>query len=352
MIEIDGSILEGGGQILRSAVSLSALTATPVKIINIRAKRENPGLQAQHLAAVIGVARLVDAEVTDLKKGSTTIEFHPQKVRGGQFKIDVGTAGSVTLVIQALTLVACMAPSEVTLELTGGTDVPWSPTFDYLQLVFTPTLRKMGCQVSLQLIQRGHYPKGGGIVKASVKPVSDKLNSINLTEFGQVAGIKGVSHAVRLPEHVATRQAETARDVLTKAGYGSVEISKWYNDDHISHFGPGSGIALCATTTKGAIIGADALGEKGKPAEKVGVEAAKKLLTYLIMRSTVDTNLSDMLIPYMAAAGGESRILSSELSLHTKTNIAITERFLDTRFEVTEQNNLTAISCKGTGLSR
>jgi RNA 3'-terminal phosphate cyclase (ATP) len=352
MIEIDGSILEGGGQILRSAISLSALTTTPVKITNIRARRENPGLQAQHVAAVIAVARLVDAKVVGLKRGSTAIEFYPQKIRGGQFRIDVGTAGSITLVIQALTPVACVAPSEVTFELTGGTDVPWSPTFDYLELVFTPTLRKMGCAASFQLMKRGHYPKGGGIVKAKIKPVSDKLNSVNLTEFGKVTRIEGVSHAVRLPEHVATRQAEAATDALIKAGYENVEIRKWYNDDQINHLGPGSGIALCALTTKDAIVGADALGEKGKPAENVGSEAAEKLLAYLNTRCTVDTNLSDMLIPYMAAADGDSTISASELSLHTKTNIAITEKFLNTKFEVTEQSNLTIVSCKGTGLSR
>jgi RNA 3'-terminal phosphate cyclase (ATP) len=352
MIEIDGSILEGGGQILRSAVSLSALTTIPVKITKIRAKRENPGLQAQHIASIEAVAELVDATVLGLQMGSSTIEFYPEKTRSGSFKINVGTAGSVTLVLQALTPVACFSPSEVTFELRGGTDVSWSPTFDYLDLVFVPTLKKMGCITSVQLIRRGHYPKGGGMVKAKVIPVSDKLNSINLNEFGEVATIKGVSHAVKLPEHVATRQAEAARDTLTKAGYNNIEIDIWYRESQIDHLGPGSGIALCALTTKGAMIGADALGEKGKPAEKVGFEAAGKLLTYLGRRCTVDRNLSDMLVPYMAAADGESRISTSELSLHTKTNIAITEKFLKAKFEVTEQNNLSIISCKGTGLSR
>jgi RNA 3'-terminal phosphate cyclase (ATP) len=352
MIEIDGSILEGGGQILRSAISLSALTTTPVKIINIRAKRNNPGLQAQHMASVAAVSRLVDAEVVGLNKGSQTIEFYPQRIRSGQFDIDVGTAGSITLVIQALTPVVCLSPNEVTFELTGGTDVPWSPTFDYLELVFAPTLRKMGCEISFQLLKRGHYPKGGGAVRAKVKPVSDKLKSVNLTEFGEVASIKGVSHAAKLPEHVAIRQARAAKDTLTKAGYKSVEISNWYHDDEINHLGSGSGISLCALTTKNAIIGSDALGEKGKPAEEVGSQAAQKLLDYLNKRCTVDTNLSDMLIPYMAAADGESRILAPELSLHTKTNITITQKFLNATFDVAEENELTVISCRGTGLTR
>ncbi len=219
-------------------------------------------------------------------------------------------------------------------------------------MVLVPTIGKMGCRISAQLVRRGHYPERGGMVRAKVIPVPDKLKFINLNEFGDVVTIKGVSHAVKLPEHVATRQAEAARDTLMKAGYNDIVIGIWYRESQIDHLGPRSGIALCAITTKGALIGADALGEKGKPAEKVGSEVAGKLLTYLGKRCTVDSNLSDMLIPYMAAADGESRISTSELSLHTKTNIAITEKFLKTRFEVTEQNSLTIISCKGTGLSR
>jgi RNA 3'-terminal phosphate cyclase (ATP) len=210
----------------------------------------------------------------------------------------------------------------------------------------------MGCESSFQLLRRGHYPKGGGTVKVKVTLVLDKLNSINMTEFGEVARIRGVSHAARLPEHVALRQAEAAKGTLTKAGYKNVVISNWYRDDQIDHLGPGSGIALCALTTSNAIVGSDALGEKGKPAEKIGSQAAQKLLGYLNMKCTVDTNLSDMLIPYMAAAEGESRIVARELSLHTKTNIAITQQFLNTTFEVTTKNNLTTISCRGIGLSR
>ncbi|WXG45394.1 MAG: RNA 3'-terminal phosphate cyclase [Candidatus Atabeyarchaeum deiterrae] len=352
MIEIDGSILEGGGQILRTSVAMSAITGTPVKISKIRAKRDNPGLQAQQMAAVSAVAKLVDAKVTGLQKGSYTVEFIPQKIRNGSFKVDVGTAGSISLIFQALSPVACFAPGEVALELTGGTDVPWSPSFDYLNLVFIPTLRKLGCKISAELIRRGHYPKGGGIVRFRFNPVTDRLKSISLDEFGEVENVKGVSHATRLPSHVATRQADSAKDALTRSGYGNIQIEISHKEDQLDYLSPGSGITLCASTTKGALVGADALGEKGKPAEKVGTEVAERLLAYLDKKCTVDSNLSDMLIPYMATAEGESTISTSELSLHAKTNITVTEKFLKTKFEVSEHNGLTSISCKGTGLGR
>ncbi|WXG42751.1 MAG: RNA 3'-terminal phosphate cyclase [Promethearchaeati archaeon SRVP18_Atabeyarchaeia-1] len=352
MIEIDGSLLEGGGQILRTSVAMSALTGDPVKVTRIRAKRENPGLQAQHISAVDAIARLVDAKVEGLQRGSQSIEFHPKQIRGDHFKIDVGTAGSVSLILQALAPVACFAPSGVSLELTGGTDVPFSPSFDFIELVFIPIIRRMGCQITTQLVKRGHYPRGGGTVKVTIAPVPDRLASIRLDEFGEVDSIKGVSHAVKLPRHVATRQADAAREKLISNGYRNVEIEVWHMDDQISHLGPGSGIALCASTTSNARIGADCLGEKGKPAEEVGIEAATKLIGLLDRRCAVDLNLSDMMIPYIALASGKSTMLASDLSLHTKTNMAIVKEFVNTEFTISQVNSNRIISCNGVGFKR
>ena len=352
MIEIDGSLLEGGGQILRSSVALSALTGDPVKVTKIRAKRERPGLQAQHISAVEAMARLVDARVEGLQRGSQSIEFYPKQIRGGQFRIDVGTAGSVSLILQALAPVACFAPSGVSLELIGGTDVPFSPTFDFLGLVFIPIIRRMGCQITAQLTRRGHYPRGGGTVRVTITPVLDRLASIRLDEFGEVDNIKGVSHAVRLPRHVATRQADAAKERLVRNGYKNVEIEVWHMDDQISQLGPGSGIALCASTTTNALIGSDCLGERGKPAEQVGLEAANKLIGLLDKRCTVDLNLSDMMIPYIALADGKSTMLTSDLSLHTKTNMAIVKEFVNTEFAISQMKNFQIISCNGVGFKR
>jgi RNA 3'-terminal phosphate cyclase (ATP) len=352
MIEIDGSLLEGGGQVLRTSVALSALTGIPVKVTRIRANRDNPGLQAQHLAAVEALAKLVNAEVTGLKRESSTIEFHPGQIKGGLFKIDVGTAGSISLVLQALVPVACFAPSEVSLELMGGTDVPWSPTIDYLRLVFMPTIGKMGCRISSQLVRRGHYPKGGGLVKVNIDPVEDTLKPLRLDQFGEVKSIMGVSHAARLPSHVAARQADAAKKKLEESGYKSVEIDIWYKEGEVNHLGPGSGIALCATTTTNALIGADSLGERGKPAEEVGSQAATKLIDQLDRKCATDVNLSDMIIPYIAIADGNSIIMTSDITLHTRTNVAITENILKTKININEKNGHKAVTCAGIGLRK
>lgn len=319
---------------LRTSSALSALLNKPVKIYKIRAKRSEPGLKAQHATAINALARITQANVTGVKVGSSTITFHPDRPQGGSFKFDIGTAGSISLVLQTLMPCAAFAQSPTELEIRGGTDVAWSPPIDYITNVTLPILRRMGYRSEIELVRRGHYPRGGGLVRAIIEPIK-KLSPLNLTERGEILRIKGISHAVRLPQHVAQRQADSAENRLKKAGFKDVEIKlEWYEKGKDPHMGPGSGIVLWAETGSRSVIGGDALGERGKPAEKVGEEAAGKLLKEIGRDAPIDYHLGDMLIPYLAVAEGRSEIKVTELTLHTLSNIAVTEKILNIKFNV------------------
>ncbi len=334
IIEIDGSQGEGGGQLLRTSTALSALVNKTVKIYNIRAKRSEPGLKPQHATAINALARITQANVTGVKVGSSSITFDPDKPQGGRFKFDIGTAGAISLVLQTLMPCAAFAQSPTELEIRGGTDVAWSPPIDYITNVTLPILMKMGYRSEIVLSRRGHYPRGGGLVRAIIDPIK-KLSPLNLTERGEILSVKGISHAVRLPKHVAQRQADSAENRLKKAGFKDVEIKlEWYEKGKDPHLGPGSGIVLWADTDSGSVIGGDALGERGKPAEKVGEEAADKLLKEIERDAPIDSHLGDMLIPYLAVADGRSQIKVTELTLHLLSNIAVTEKILNIKFNV------------------
>ena len=171
MIEIDGSYGEGGGAVLRIATALSAVTSKPVHVTNIRSGRPKPGLMPQHLNAVKAVAALSNASLSGLELGSTDIIFNPRSLSGGDYKIDIGTAGSITLILQAFMIPAAFADGPVTIGITGGTDLRWSPSVDYLENVTLPILRLMGYKVRINILQRGHYPRGGGLVELKVDPI-------------------------------------------------------------------------------------------------------------------------------------------------------------------------------------
>lgn len=316
MIIVDGSYGEGGGQILRSALALSVVTQRPIKVVNIRAKRPNPGLQAQHLTGVRVLAEISDAEVEGAYKGSTTLVFRPRTIRCGSFRFDVGTAGAITLVIQAALPALVFAPCPTTLEISGGTDVAWSPPIDYVRLVMLPVLARMGVRASIELIRRGHYPRGGGLVRLRVEP--SKLEPMDAESFGRVAKVVGRSHATNLPRHVAERQAESAKRLLAKLGV-PIEIEV----EQSSGLGPGSGIVVAAESSNGLVMGGDSLGEKGKPAEKVGEEAAQKLLEDLSTGAALDRHMGDMIVTYMALAPGKSSVTVAQVTEHLVTNIHV-----------------------------
>lgn len=327
MLEIDGSYGEGGGQLVRTAVALSAVTGKRIRVTNIRKNRPNPGLKQQHLKALETAAKICQAQISGLFPGSTELSFVPVEIKGGKYDIDIGTAGSITLFLQCIMPALPFAKEEVELTIKGGTDVAWSPTMDYLQHVTLSALKQLGYSGSVTLKEHGYYPKGGGKVSAYFKPC--RLRGFHFLKEEQEEEIKGISHASNLPAHVPLRQAEAASIRLMEAGYPSqIETQSF------EAFSTGSGITVWT-----GYMGGSALGKRGLPAEKVGKDAADEIILELRAGASVDTYLADQLIPYMALAGN-SFYTVRELSLHTKTNIWVTEQFLDVNFRIEKKEGL------------
>lgn len=323
-MKLDGSCGEGGGQILRTAVALSAITGEPVEINNIRRMRPKPGLAAQHVKAVESIASICNAEIRGCSIGSTILNFSPGEIKGGEYKIDIGTAGSISLLLQCLMPVAFHAPETIKIRISGGTDVLWSPPIDYLRFVTLHALSKIGCSCYIKLIRRGYYPKGGGCVEVTIHPST--LKPVDFDE-NQCNTIMGISHSSNLPTHVAERQAKSAKEALQYQGYDARIMLETNN-----YPSTGSGIVLWCGS-----MGGSALGKPGVRAEKVGKSAADALLSELSSRTGVDIYLADQLIPYIAMAGGSftTRVISS----HTKTNIWVTEQFLGVKFRTEKVKN-------------
>jgi RNA 3'-phosphate cyclase len=325
MIEIDGSFGEGGGQVLRTSVALSALLGIGVHVKNIRGKRPNPGLRSQHMTAIKAVAAISDAETKGLQIGSTDLYFMPRKKMSGSFKFDVGTAGSISLVLQALMPASAFSSGRTEFKITGGTDVRWSPTIDYVRFVVLPNLSRLGYLAELKLIRRGHYPKGGGSVSMVIQRCKG-LMPLQLTERPEIKRVRGISHCVRLPVHVAQRQAAAAQEILRKIDQLDISLTlETYPFATDPHIAPGSGIALYTDNEPGGVLGADSVGERGRPAEEVGRQAATQLGGEINSGAPVDRHMSDILIPYLAVADGSSEFRTSLITMHTITNARIAE---------------------------
>ncbi len=337
MLEIDGSYGEGGGQIIRSAIAHSAITGTPCKIINIRANRPNPGLAFQHITAIKAISKICNGIHSELTLGTRTFEFHPGKIKPGKFNFDIGTAGSITLVLQCCLLPAIFGEyeGEIKIKIQGGTDVNWSPQFDYFRLIFLKHLEKIGIKTDVKLIKRGYYPKGGGEVEIKVSPINKK-NKMIFADRGKLNEISGVVHSRNLPSHVSKRILRAAKEKVE--GYSPISI----DTDDVNHsLSPGTGIVLCAEF-ECTTLGGSALGAKGIPAEQIGSEAADELINEINSGGAVDIYAADQLVPYLASLGGELSVQT--LSQHTKTNIWLMERFIEKKFKINEQESLTKIS--------
>tara|TARA_Y100000310_G_scaffold47255_1_gene43883 strand:+ start:669 stop:1724 length:1056 start_codon:yes stop_codon:yes gene_type:complete len=344
MITLDGSHGEGGGALIRTALALSTVLNKPFTVTNIRANRPKPGLKAQHLTAIQALKQLCNARVTGCKLGSSKITFAPQQIKAGTIAIDIGTAGSITLLLQSLIIPALHAPKKVRLNITGGTDVSWSPQVDYFRNVVLPHLRRYTQEITATITKRGYYPKGQGTVQVHITPQQRKP-PITATKQGHLIIIKGISHASHdlQQAQVAERQAKTATLALTKLKV-PVDIQATYSETEST----GSGITCWAVFSEDKddisyespiILGADILGEKQKKAETVGNECALQLQKEIDSEAPIDSHLADHLIPFLALYGGEIKV--AEITEHTKTNIHVCEQFTETKFKI-ENNTITA----------
>ncbi|MFC1698256.1 RNA 3'-terminal phosphate cyclase [Nanoarchaeota archaeon] len=362
LIKLEGNYLEGGGQIIRTALALSTITGKGFEVDNIRAGRKKPGLKYQHMHSIKGLEKLCNAVTEGVELGSSYIKYLPGKIKGQTISIDIQTAGSITLMMQALLIPSLFADAKVRLQIKGGTDTKMSMPIDYFNHILVPHVRRFA-NINLSVLNRGYFPKGNGEVKIEIKPnyklkdfesyelflesLRENIPSFDLIDQGQLMQIRGISNAAKELEgkNVAERTANAARNALSKLDDG-VKIDTEYRDT----LSMGSAIVLWAIYSKKSddvdvndpiIIGSDALGERGKASEIVGEEAADRLIKEVGYGAPVDEYLADNLIPYLGLIGGKIKV--AKISDHTRTNIYVVEQFLDVKFNIDEDNKIISV---------
>ena len=328
MIEIDGSYLEGGGQIVRTAIALSAITGKDVRIFNIRKGREKPGLRPQHLEGIKAAAGICNAVTDGLMINSLEVVFQPGKITGGAFAIDTKTAGSVTLILQTLVPIGLHAGSSLNLTIKGGTSVPFSPTIEYFQDITCHYLKLLGGSVYVETRRHGFYPRGGGVVLTKIKP--SQIKNLDLLDRGQLQKVDILAVA---SNHL--KQARVAERMIT--GFHSVYPNTHTQSLYVPADSPGCFVRSYAHFENGK-LGADVLGERGKRAEDVGKQAARALEKEIESGASVDPWMVDQIIPYLALAtsmtGRSSNVRIPSLTKHAETNIWVVKKFLPIDFEI------------------
>lgn len=320
-MEIDASFGEGGGQVLRSALALSVITGKPVRLVNVRARRPQPGLKPQHLKAVEAAASISAARVVGASPGSQTLDFEPRGLRAGEYFFDIGTAGSVSLLLQTVYLPLSFADAPSRLKLIGGTHVPWSPCYHYLAWQWLPYLTLAGYRLECSLQRAGFYPPGGGILHARIDPVR-RLSALRVPERGRLLRIRGLSAVGRLDRRIAERQCKQAQERLADLSVPvEIEVAE------APSASPGTFLVLQAEFMHSRCC-ATALGERHKPAEKVADEAVEELRADIASGGAVDAWLADQLLLPLAFVPEESELSVCRISRHLLTNAELLAYFL------------------------
>ena len=327
MIKIDGSQGEGGGQLVRSALTLSLLTGDRVQIDNIRANRPNPGLSHQHLAAVKAAQTIGKGEVNGGKLGSTKLEFHPRTIKPGRYRFNIGTAGATTLVLQTVFLPLSVAKATSSIKITGGTHVPWSPSYDYMEMQWLPYMNKLGFEAHISLDLAGFYPKGGGQIQGRIKPI-DSIYPLEILDRGPLKQIRGISAVANLDRRIAERQRnQVIRRLGDKYKLNDIRVRQLPSNFKGT-------IMLLLGEFEFSQCCYFSLGKPGKPAERVADEAINALESFMATNGVIDEYLADQLLLPLAFASGRSRFRSAKLTNHLITNADLIKKFINVEIDI------------------
>ncbi|MBV9958818.1 MAG: RNA 3'-terminal phosphate cyclase [Acidobacteria bacterium] len=322
MLTIDGSYGEGGGQIIRTSLALSLVTGKAFRVERVRANRQRPGLQRQHLTAVLSAAKIGNASVEGARVGATEFSFIPGEVTPGEYSFSIGTAGSASLVMQALLPPLMIADAPSVLAIEGGTHNLHAPPFEFLQKAFLPLVNRTGPRVSLELERYGFYPPGGGRINVLIEPTGERRR-LDLLLRGEILRRRARALVVRLPPHIAERELAVLGDEL---GWNEDELELETSSNAVS---PGN-IVTVEISSEHLTEVFTGMGERGVRAEVVASRAASEAQEYLSLDVPVGVHLADQLLIPLALGGG-GRYVTGPLSLHTRTNIEIVRKFLDVK---------------------
>ncbi len=332
MLEIDGSRGEGGGQMVRTTVAMSTVTGIPVHLTRIRENRPTNGLSKQHVAAVNAVARMAGSHVEGCNIGSDELKFIPGDEQFYNIDVNISSAGSISLVLQAMLLGARNHTQRLTVDICGGTNVMWAPPIDYYQSLLFPMMNRMGINADAKIIDRGFYPQGGGRVIATLDPIGG-IKPLNLDSLGDLVAVRGTCFCQRLPEWIPKEMMASCSEAFKP--YADVEFEVQTTEGSSQ----GAGLVLVAEYENG-MLGSNALSSRGHPPDKCGRDAANDLIREMTSGSTMDIHTADQLLPYMAMSRECSSFSVSRISRHLLSQMDTLESFLDVKFGVERKDDV------------